>query len=67
MKKLTIDVTGMHCKSCELLLERSIRDVNNVDKVNADEHKGTVEISYDSEKPDEKAIEDIIKENGYSI
>lgn len=67
MKKLTIDVTGMHCKSCELLLERSIRDVENVEKVSANERKGSVEISYDSEKPDEKTIENIIKASGYSI
>ncbi len=39
MKKLTIDVTGMHCKSCELLLERSIKSVENVEKVDADQLK----------------------------
>lgn len=39
MKKLTIDVSGMHCKSCELLLERSIKSVENVQKVHADQHK----------------------------
>ena len=67
MKKLTIDVTGMHCKSCELLLERSIQGVENVEKVHASEHKGTVEISYKEELPDEKTIASIIAENGYTI
>ncbi|MDD5198072.1 MAG: sulfite exporter TauE/SafE family protein [Candidatus Gracilibacteria bacterium] len=67
MKKLTIDVAGMHCKSCELLLEKSIRSVDHVEKVHASQSKGMVEISYDEKMPDEKAIESIIKESGYKI
>lgn len=67
MKKLTIDVAGMHCKSCELLLERSIQNMKNVEKVHADQNKGTVEVSYHENMPDEKAIEEIIVENGYKL
>lgn len=67
MKKLTIDVAGMHCKSCEMLLERSIQDVENVEKVHASQSKGTVEVSYSGSAPDEKAIESVIRESGYTI
>lgn len=67
MKKLTIDVSGMHCKSCELLLERSIQGTEHVEKVRANEHAGTVEISYKEKAPDQKTIESIIVENGYTI
>lgn len=67
MKKIAIDVTGMHCKSCELLLERSIQDMENVQKVRANQSDGTVEVSYDGTAPDEKAIETIILESGYRI
>lgn len=67
MKKLTIDVAGMHCKSCELLLERSIKDVDSVEKVHASQFKGTVEISYNGNMPDEQKIESIIHESGYTI
>lgn len=67
MKKLTIDVAGMHCKSCELLLERSIRGVENVEKVHANQSKGIVEVSYSGTVPDEKVIESIIEENGYKL
>jgi len=67
MKKLTIDVAGMYCKSCELLLERSIKKIKDVEKVSVDQHKGIVEVSYEKNKPDEKAIEAIIAENGYKI
>lgn len=67
MKKLTIDVTGMHCKSCELLLERSLGGVENVEKVHASESRGTVEISYVGNVPNDQEIESIIKESGYTI
>ncbi|NDK19447.1 hypothetical protein GW819_01260 [Candidatus Gracilibacteria bacterium] len=67
MKKLIIDVAGMHCKSCELLLERSIQDIKNVEKVQASQSRGTVEVSYDANKPDEEAITSIIEESGYTL
>ncbi len=67
MKKLTIDVAGMHCKSCELLLEHSMRDIKNVEKVHASQSKGVVEISYGENIPDEREIEARIRENWYTL
>lgn len=67
MKTLTIDVAGMHCKSCELLLEKSLQKVENVEKVHANQSRGTVEISYSQNTPDRKTIESIIKQSGYTI
>lgn len=67
MKKLTIDVAGMHCKSCELLLERSIKSVDGVETVSASQSKGLVEISFGGNMPDEQEIESIIMKSGYTI
>lgn len=67
MKKLSIDVSGMHCKSCELLLERSIKNMEHVEKVHASQAAGTLEVSYSADMPDEKAIESIITQSGYKI
>ena len=67
MKKFTLEVAGMHCKSCEILLERSIQKVVNVEKVYADQQKGIVEVSYNETPPDKKHIESLIRENGYKI
>lgn len=57
----------MHCKSCELLLEHSLQKLDNVEKVYADQSRGIVTVSYTENIPDEKAIESIIRENGYRI
>ena len=67
MKKLIVDVAGMHCKSCELLLEKKLSDVERIEKVRANQPGGTVEISYGGSMPDRKTIEAIIRESGYRI
>ncbi len=67
-KKTSINVCWMHCRSCELLLEKSISWIDsNICKVDANENKGLVEITYDWERPDLKEIELVIKECWYSI
>lgn len=67
MKKLTLDVAGMHCKSCELLLEKSLQKIDGVEKARASQSKGTVEISYGGDAPDMDVIESAIEKNGYRI
>ena len=68
MRKNTVPVSGMHCKACEVLLEKTIRGIDGVEKVSASQSKGTVEVSYDETKaPDWSAVESAIVENGYSV
>ncbi len=67
MKKITIPVSGMHCASCEVLLEKSIGKIKHVTRVEADEKAGKVEIEYHTTAPDMDTIESIITKNGYSI
>jgi len=65
--KNTIYVSGMRCKSCEIILEDELGKVPGVDKSKADHKKGIVEISYDSKEPDRNEIESVIRKTGYSI
>ena len=68
MRKNTVPVSGMHCKACEVLLEKTIRGIDGVEKVSASQSKGAVEVSYDETKaPDWNAVESAIVENGYSV
>jgi sulfite exporter TauE/SafE/copper chaperone CopZ len=67
MKKITLPISGMHCRSCELILEKSIKNVKNVSTVEASERKWTLEISYAGTEPDKDEIEAIVIENGYTI
>lgn len=67
MNKITINITGMHCRSCEILLENELSQIAGVKKVESSYKKGVVEISYDKKKPDESEIEKAVRQVGYSI
>ena len=65
-KKLELKIKGMHCHSCEILIERQFKKVKGVEKVKVNHITGNVEIYY-SEKPDINELDEIIKEHGYSV
>lgn len=67
MNKFSINVSGMHCKSCEMILEDELSKVPGVEKSKADHKKSVVEISYDSKEPNRSEIEDVIRKTGYSL
>ena len=67
MKKINVDVSWMHCKSCELLLEKSLKKAKNIKKVSASEKKWIVELCCEWWNPDMSEIETIIKEAWYNI
>jgi sulfite exporter TauE/SafE/copper chaperone CopZ len=67
MNKITIDIAGMHCRSCELLTEDELSSVSGVKKVKTNFRKGTAEIFYDGKKPSESAIAQAVQHSGYSI
>lgn len=56
----------MHCRSCEILLERNIGRIEGVKKVRTNYKKGTGEIEYDREL-DWPAIERAVNAAGYSL
>jgi uncharacterized protein len=65
-KKLTIDIKGMHCRSCEILLEDSIGEVRGVKKVRTNYKKGIAEIEYTSE-PSLEDLEHAVNAAGYHM
>ncbi len=67
MKKIILPVSGMHCKSCEMLLEEKIKDIPGVKWVKASQAKEQVEIGCEEKEPDQKEINEAIKSSGYKI
>ena len=64
MAKMAFKVKGMHCPSCEKLLQMDIGDISGVKSVKADWKKGTVEVEGD--KIDQNAVKKAISGAGYS-
>mgnify|MGYP001620164536 CR=1 FL=1 len=57
-----IDVKGMHCKSCELLIKSSLEDLGV--RANIDYKKGEVIVRFDSKKITLDKIYKAIEDSG---
>ena len=67
MKKVTLPIRGMHCRSCELILEDKLSAVSGVRRVNTSHTRGAADIFYSDVEPDKKSLALAITQAGYSI
>jgi sulfite exporter TauE/SafE/copper chaperone CopZ len=65
--KIIIPIRGMHCRSCEVLIEDKLVEIPGVEKVNSNWKKGEAEIFYEKKRPDNREIDEAIRDAGYSI
>src|SRR3989344_8357172 len=66
LKKENIHISGMHCRSCEILVEDHLSEVAGVKKVNVNYKKGIAEVYYEN-RPQEAEIEIAIRNAGYAV
>jgi len=66
-KKITVPISGMHCRSCEILVEKKLAAIPEVVRSNVKYKKGTAEIHYSSQKPNMREVEEAIREAGYDM
>lgn len=64
-KRCTYFVDGMHCASCQVLIEKKIKGMAGVEKVNASLAKGRVEVEFKDKVAKPEDISTLFKENGY--
>ena len=64
---LVIPIRGMHCRSCELLIEDNLSEVAHVQKSSVDYKKGIAHISYGKQEPDMREVESAIQKAGYTV
>jgi len=58
-------VSGMHCASCELLIERKLLEMNNIKSVEAKAGKGEVTIEYSENKPSTEKLNRLFEKENY--
>lgn len=68
MSKITksLDVYGMHCKSCETTIEEEIKSLNGVVYVKSNHNKSNLIITYANDSLNENEIKNAIKRAGYT-
>ncbi len=65
VKKQIYHVQGMHCSSCELLIEKKLATEKNIKSVNASVSGKTLEIIYTHKQPDIDFLNSLFKNDGY--
>jgi copper chaperone len=67
MKKIMFEVEGMHCRSCEVLIEDALGEMNGVESINISHQEGIVKVEFNESKTNENKIEKIITNEGYKV
>lgn len=65
-KKLRIKIQGMHCTSCEVLIESKFKKIGGIEKAEVNHAKGVAELTC-SKEPDIQELDKLINEHGYKI
>lgn len=64
-KEVNYYVKGMHCASCEIIIEKKLLQSENIKAVEASTVQGKISIKYKSEKPGTEQLNEMFKGNGY--
>lgn len=67
MTKKIYKIRGMHCRSCEILIEGNISEIPGVKKVKVDHKKGVAEVEYEQAPVATERVAEAIREAGYEI
>lgn len=66
-KKQSFGITGMHCASCALTIEKKLKKTPGVKTAAVNFATEMAEVGYDCEKCDEEQIKKAIKQTGYGV
>ncbi|MBC8444262.1 heavy-metal-associated domain-containing protein [Candidatus Woesearchaeota archaeon] len=67
MKQIIFEVEGMHCRSCEVLIEDALGEIGGVESVKISYQEGIVKVEFDESKTSLSEIEKIIVNEGYKV
>ena len=63
----TFYVEGMHCAACELLIEKRLKTIENVQSCKASLKNSELKIAYTDSKPTIDSLNEAVKEFGYKF
>ncbi len=67
MKNTVLPIKGMHCRSCELMVEENLKEISGVCKVEVDHAKGQATVHYTGNEPGAKELAAAVKQAGYEV
>ncbi len=66
MKKVELKIHGMHCASCEVMVECKFKKIEGIEKVDVNYTTGKATI-YFNQAPELKQLQNAIREDGYTV
>ena len=66
MKKVELDIKGMHCASCATLIQRGLSKKIGIKLANVNYATANATIEYDEKQVNETELLDVVKQKGYS-
>jgi len=66
-KEHTYYVKGMHCASCEVLIEKKLLKIPNIKSVDASTVNNQVTVEYENEKPNIEHLNKVFKKDNYTF
>ncbi|MBU2530295.1 MAG: sulfite exporter TauE/SafE family protein [Elusimicrobia bacterium] len=67
LKKIKIQIKGIHCKSCKILIETEVDILDGVKDVNVNHQTGECRIEFEDNKVSQKKIFDAIEKLNYEV
>ncbi|SFL50245.1 copper chaperone [Methanobrevibacter olleyae] len=67
MAEKELNVVGMHCPSCVMAVELSMKDLDGVEEAKAELDTSSVKVDYDSEKVTDADLIAAVKEAGFDV
>lgn len=65
-KRVSLSLSGMHCSSCALIIEKSLGKVNGVSKAHVNFAAEKAVVTYDENTVKAEVLVDAVKKTGYS-
>lgn len=66
-KSVKLPIKGMHCRSCELLVEDGLKELPGIENVQVNHATGEATINYSGERPSHEAMKGAICRAGYEV
>ncbi|MBI2110035.1 heavy metal translocating P-type ATPase [Candidatus Woesearchaeota archaeon] len=67
MKRLIIPISGMHCASCAVTIEKSLKKSRGISNSSVNFATERATVDYDENETSETLIKEIIKKTGYNV
>jgi len=66
LKKVKLKIHGMHCASCEVLIERKFKKIAGIEKVHINHANGKADLICSCE-PNIRQLNNLVREDGYQV